>query len=52
MQRDILILANSRKNGGYCVAGKDVITNEWIRIVGDTDGAKLDLIFTMNGIAH
>jgi hypothetical protein len=43
VQRDVLILANSRKNGGYCVAGKDVTTNEWIRIVGDPNGAKLDL---------
>jgi len=40
---DILILANSKKNNGYCVAGKDIITNKWVRIVGDQNGAELYL---------
>jgi hypothetical protein len=40
---DILILANSTKNGGFCVAGKDIVSNKWIRLVGDKDGAELTL---------
>lgn len=40
---DLLILANSRKKGGYCVAGKDVLTNKWVRIVKDADGTELSL---------
>jgi len=40
---DVLILANSKKNKGYCVAGKDIKTNKWIRIVGDQNGAELYL---------
>jgi len=36
-------LANSKKNRGYCVAGRDVITNKWVRLVGDSDGAELNL---------
>jgi hypothetical protein len=40
---DILILANSRKHNGFCVAGKDVISNKWVRIVGDKEGAELNL---------
>lgn len=31
MQRDIVILAASEKNGDYCVAGIDVDTGEWLR---------------------
>jgi len=40
---DILILANSIKNNGYCVAGIEVNSKKWIRIVGDQDGAELYL---------
>jgi hypothetical protein len=40
---DILILANSVKNQGFCVAGKDVVSNKWLRLVGDKDGAELYL---------
>ena len=40
---DILILANSTKQGGFCVAGKDIISNKWIRLVGDKNGAELTL---------
>jgi hypothetical protein len=39
---DILILANSRKNRGFCVAGKDVETNRWVRLVGDPTGLELN----------
>jgi hypothetical protein len=40
---DILILANSRKTRGFCVAGKDIETNRWVRLVGDSNGAELNL---------
>jgi hypothetical protein len=43
---DILILANSKKNRGYCVAGKDIQTNRWMRIVGDQPGSELSLAQT------
>lgn len=29
--RDIVILANSRRHNGHCIAGKDLNTGEWIR---------------------
>lgn len=29
--RDIVILANSRRHNGHCIAGKDIATGEWIR---------------------
>ena len=31
--KTILCLAASRKHGGYCIAGKDIKTGEWIRPV-------------------
>lgn len=31
MEREIVILAASEKNGDYCVAGIDVRSNEWLR---------------------
>ena len=40
---DIFILANSTKEGGYCVAGKDITSNKWVRLVGDKGGAELSL---------
>lgn len=42
MQKDIVILTASDKNGAYCVAGIDIDTGSWIRIVSqdeETDGA-------------
>jgi hypothetical protein len=49
---DILILANSIKEGGFCVAGKDIVSNKWVRLVGDQDGAELSLSqITYNDIA-
>ncbi|WP_062398361.1 hypothetical protein [Methanogenium cariaci] len=33
--REILILANSRKYGGRCIAGIDINTNEWIRPINN-----------------
>jgi hypothetical protein len=29
--RDIVILANSRRHNGHCIAGKDLSTGQWIR---------------------
>lgn len=42
MQKDIIILTESDKNHGYCVAGIDIHTGRWVRLVSedkDTDGA-------------
>jgi hypothetical protein len=40
---DILILANSTKKRGYCVAGKEIASNKWIRLVANSMGAELGL---------
>jgi hypothetical protein len=40
---EILILANSTKNGGYCVAGKNIVSNSWVRLVSNQNGAELNL---------
>ena len=37
----ILILAVSKKHGGFCVAGKDVDSNKWLRLVSDPNGGAL-----------
>lgn len=37
MKKRIVCLANSRKPGGYCVAGIDLDTSEWVRPIGDND---------------
>ena len=39
--REIVILANSAKKGGFCVAGKDIRTGEWIRPVATIGGGEL-----------
>ena len=39
--REIVILANSAKKGGCCVAGKDIRTGEWIRPVATFSGGAL-----------
>lgn len=39
--REIVILANSAKKGGCCVAGKDIRTGEWIRPVSTFGGGEL-----------
>lgn len=36
-ERDIIILANSRKYKGHCIAGKDIKTGEWVRVVPDNE---------------
>lgn len=35
MKRDILLLANSVKHHKRCIAGKDIQTKEWIRLIGE-----------------
>jgi hypothetical protein len=37
----ILILADSNKNNGYCIAGKDMTSNRWVRIVSNPMGGAL-----------
>ncbi|MDR2034761.1 MAG: bifunctional DNA primase/polymerase [Helicobacteraceae bacterium] len=40
MIRDnIIVLAKSTKHGGYCVAGKSLMTGKWYRFVQDKDGS-------------
>jgi|GEM_PF-3118196 len=33
--KDIVILANSDKKKGHCIAGKDIKTGEWIRLINN-----------------
>lgn len=35
MYKEIIVLARSSKKGGYCVAGVDTITGEWIRPISN-----------------
>lgn len=35
MKKDVIVLTLSDKNKRYCVAGIDVVTREWIRLVID-----------------
>lgn len=55
--KEVICLAASRKHSGYCFAGKDIKTGEWIRPVSDrpdeeisdeecalSDGAKAELL--------
>ena len=37
MKKTVLILTKSAKTGGYCVAGIDVNTRQWIRLVTDNE---------------
>lgn len=37
MYKDIVLLACSKKHSNYCVAGVDVHSGEWVRIVSDDD---------------
>jgi ATP-dependent DNA helicase RecQ len=43
--KTIICLANSRKKGGYCIAGKEIInhqvTSNWVRPVSDTETGEL-----------
>ena len=51
MEKTIIILTKSKKHSGYCVAGIDYKTGEWIRLVSsdiETEGAvpMKDLLFS------
>ena len=37
MEKDIIVLTCSAKHSGYCVAGIDLETDEWIRLVASDD---------------
>lgn len=39
--KTIIIFANSRKNGGHCVAGKCLATGNWVRPVANAQGGAL-----------
>lgn len=41
MRKTLVILANSVKHGQHCVAGKDIVSNKWIRPVNDENGGEL-----------
>lgn len=41
IKKTIVVLAKSIKHGKYCVAGKDINSNEWIRPVSNINGAEL-----------
>lgn len=41
MNKTIVVFANSVKHHEHCVAGKDILTKEWIRPVGDKNGCEL-----------
>ena len=51
MQKDIIILTESDKNHAFCVAGIDIHTGRWVRLVTedeDTDGALTALVEQIN----
>jgi hypothetical protein len=41
IKKTIVVLAKSIKHHAYCVAGKDISSNEWIRPVSNINGAEL-----------
>jgi len=41
MKKTIVILANSIKHSQHCVAGKDIVTKDWIRLVSNANGSEL-----------
>jgi hypothetical protein len=52
--KQIVILANSMKNSGRCLAGKELIRNgkhtevgSWIRVVGSEDGAEVPVLWML-----
>ncbi|WP_373003496.1 hypothetical protein [Methanoregula sp.] len=48
--RNIAILANSKKFHGHCIAGKDLNTGEWIRLINNKPEpfTGSDLLFLCN----
>lgn len=47
--KEIICLANSRRSGGRCVAGRDAKTNEWIRPVSSGETLTIDQIKLKDG---
>jgi len=47
--KEIICLANSRRSGGRCVAGRDTKTNEWIRPVSSGETLTLEQIKFKDG---
>ncbi|MFI3197843.1 MAG: hypothetical protein QX196_05920 [Methylococcaceae bacterium] len=41
IKKTIVVLAKSIKHHGYCVAGKDLISKQWVRAVSDENGSAL-----------
>lgn len=41
MEKTIIVLANSRKYHGHCIAGKDIHCGKWIRIISDIDNRNI-----------
>lgn len=39
--KTIIVLAKSIKHGGHCIAGKDVISKQWVRAVSNQNGSAL-----------
>lgn len=37
MKREVAILTKSSKFGGFCVAGVDINTGEWVRFVSNDE---------------
>ena len=57
MEKEILILTKSCKNGGYCVAGIDLETKKSVRLVSDDQGtqgalSKDDLRLLMGNVKY
>jgi len=42
VKKEVVCLANSRKAGGRCFAGKDINSKSWLRPVSDRDSEALD----------
>lgn len=51
MRKKVILLTKSLKNGGYCVAGIDYYTGQWIRLVSgnqETKGALENVEYLIN----
>jgi hypothetical protein len=41
LTKTIIVLAKSIKHNNYCIAGKDITSSEWVRIVSDEEGSAI-----------
>lgn len=46
--QEMVVLANSYKEGGLCLAGKDLTTKKWIRPVSNSNGGSLSKLAYSN----